>query len=196
MTKDSRKEYLKQYYIKNKDKILEYNKNYSRKFYTENKESILKDKKSRYYDNIIEERQKRLEYYYKNKERIIHSNIKYNRNKRVTDITYKLRTNFSHLVNYYMKLNNSSKNGKSMLKYFDYTLDQLKRHIESQFDNKMSWDNYGSYWHIDHIIPQSILPYTSMEDDNFKKCWDLKNLRPLEKIANIKKGNRLIEDTK
>lgn len=142
MTKDSRKEYLKQYYIKNKDKILEYNKNYSRKFYTENKESILKD------------------------------------------------------VNYYMKLNNSSKNGKSMLKYFDYTLDQLKRHIESQFDNKMSWDNYGSYWHIDHIIPQSILPYTSMEDDNFKKCWDLKNLRPLEKIANIKKGNRLIEDTK
>lgn len=33
-------------------------------------------------------------------------------------------------------------------------------------------------WQIDHIVPQSDLPYTSMEDDNFKKTWTLDNLRP------------------
>ena len=60
----------------------------------------------------------------------------------------------------------------------------------------MSWDNWGPYvkdnktWQIDHIIPQSKLVYTSMEDDNFKKCWALENLRPLESIENIKKGNK------
>jgi hypothetical protein len=60
--------------------------------------------------------------------------------------------------------------------------------LESKFDDKMSWDNYGSYWHIDHIIPQSKLLYNSMEDENFKKCWDLQNLQPLEATANMKKG--------
>lgn len=57
----------------------------------------------------------------------------------------------------------------------------------------MSWENHGIYWHIDHIYPQSLLPYESMEDDNFKKCWTLDNLRPLEKVANMKKGNKIIK---
>ena len=52
----------------------------------------------------------------------------------------------------------------------------------------MSWKNYGVYWHIDHIIPQSDLPYTSMEDDNFKLCWALDNLRPLEAKQNLLDG--------
>lgn len=55
----------------------------------------------------------------------------------------------------------------------------------------MNWDNWGAYWHIDHIYPVSLLPYSSMEEDNFKRCWALDNLRPLEKIANIKKGNKI-----
>lgn len=30
-----------------------------------------------------------------------------------------------------------------------------------------------------------------MEDENFKKCWALNNLRPLKSIDNLKKGNKL-----
>ena len=30
------------------------------------------------------------------------------------------------------------------------------------------------------------------EDDNFKKCWALDNLRPLEALENLKKGNKII----
>ena len=62
----------------------------------------------------------------------------------------------------------------------------------------MSWNNYGKYssnnetWNIDHIIPQSLLPYSSMEEENFKKCWDLSNLRPLKSIENIRKSNKLL----
>lgn len=40
------------------------------------------------------------------------------------------------------------------------------------------------------MVSQSKLPYESLEDENFKKCWSLDNLCPLETIANIKKGNR------
>jgi hypothetical protein len=61
----------------------------------------------------------------------------------------------------------------------------------------MNWDNYGKYeegklkWHIDHIIPHSSFEYTSMNDESFKKCWSLENLRPLEAVENIKKSNKM-----
>lgn len=113
------------------------------------------------------------------------------RNKIKNDPTFKLRKTVSRTVLIYLKKNNSDKNGESITKYLSYTFQDLRDHLESQFDFHMSWENHGKYWHIDHIYPQSKLPYTSMEDENFKKCWDLNNLRPLEKIANIKKGNKI-----
>lgn len=86
---------------------------------------------------------------------------------------------------------------KRVLDYLPYTIDELKNHIESLWKPWMNWKNYGKYnkahntWQIDHIFPQSKLPYNSMDDLNFLKCWSLSNLRPLETIANIKKGNRV-----
>ena len=57
----------------------------------------------------------------------------------------------------------------------------------------MTWDNYGSYWWIDHIKPRSLFKYEKPEDKEFKECWALKNLQPMEKIANIKKGNKIFK---
>jgi len=60
----------------------------------------------------------------------------------------------------------------------------------------MSWENYGLYdkgreiWQINHIIPQSKLPYKDFNDENFKTCWSLSNLQPLETVQNINNGNR------
>jgi len=42
------------------------------------------------------------------------------------------------------------------------------------------------------IYPQSRLPYSSYDDVNFKKAWELSNLRPLWASDNIKKGNRIL----
>ncbi len=53
-------------------------------------------------------------------------------------------------------------------------LTKLKEHLESQFDNKMSWKNYGSYWVLDKIIPLK----SFQSNDEIKKIWALKNLRP------------------
>lgn len=100
---------------------------------------------------------------------------------------FKLRANCSRLIHHALK---DKKNNLSILKFLPYTVEELKRYLESKFDSKMSWDNYGSYWHIDHIVPQSKLPYNSMNDENFIKCWSLSNLQPLEAIQNMKKGAR------
>lgn len=71
----------------------------------------------------------------------------------------------------------------------DYTLKDLTERLESQFDDKMTWGNYGNYWHVDHKKPRSLFKYSSPEDPEFKKCWALENLQPLEKTANFKKSN-------
>ena len=91
-----------------------------------------------------------------------------------------------------LKSSEGSKEGNSTLDTLPYTLSQLKEHLENQFEPWMNWDNQGE-WHIDHIYPQSKLPYDSMTHPNFLKCWALENLQPLEAKENIRKGNRLYE---
>jgi len=83
----------------------------------------------------------------------------------------------------------SKKTGRRWETLVSYTLKELMEHLENHFDEKMNWDNYGSYWHIDHKKPRSLFKYSSPENPEFKKCWALENLQPLEKITNIRKGN-------
>lgn len=129
----------------------------------------------------------------------------WDKNKRRTSPEYKLRRNVMHAI--VASVKNRTYNGKlerlqkAIFDHLPYTSEELIQHIESKWESWMSWDNYGKYdaskntWQIDHIIPQSKLPYESLEDENFKKCWSLGNLQPLETIANIKKGNKIIVST-
>lgn len=69
-----------------------------------------------------------------------------------------------------------------------FTLDQLKTHLERQFKAKMTWSNYGSSWHVDHIVPLSAFTFESTADQEFVAAWSLTNLRPLWKRPNLRKG--------
>jgi len=62
----------------------------------------------------------------------------------------------------------------------------FEKYLEEKFIKGMTWDNYGK-WHIDHIKPDSLFHYKSVDDKEFQECWALKNLQPLEFIENIKK---------
>lgn len=124
------------------------------------------------------------------------------KNLRKSDPNFVIRKSISFFIWKSLKQSKSSKNGESCLDYLNYTIEELKKHFESLFEPWMTWDNYGNYqksiwndddqstwtWQIDHVIPQSNLPYTSMSDDNFKKCWSLDNLRPLSSKQNIVDG--------
>jgi len=76
-----------------------------------------------------------------------------------------------------------------------YTLNDLKNHLEKQFKSRMTWKNYGRYWHIDHRIPVTKFNFDSYNDIGFKECWALDNLQPLTARKNISKGNRYSEPT-
>ena len=88
------------------------------------------------------------------------------------------------------------KNGRRWHDLLGYTTEELIKHLESLFDENMNWSNYGSYWHLDHKKPKSLFKFIIAEDPEFKKCWALENLQPMEKMANLKKGANYKEDKK
>ena len=85
-----------------------------------------------------------------------------------------------------------NKNKKSTFDILNYTVDDLKKHLESKFQPGMSWSNYGE-WEIDHIKPDSLFKYNSTDDEEFKECWALDNLQPLWAKENRSKGNKYEE---
>ncbi len=155
------------------------------KYYAENKDKIKKVSAS---------------YRGNNKDKIKKYKLKYV----VTRLQYDAKYNLDHIIcstihNFIYK--GLLREGKS--KYLEYTLQELKEHLEKQFDSWMNWGNWGRYnhrvwddnepstwtWQIDHIIPLSSFVYSSKDDDSFKTCWNLNNIRPLSSKENNKKGN-------
>jgi hypothetical protein len=115
------------------------------------------------------------------------------------DIVYKLNQNIGN------KLRGIKKDCSKKV-FLNYTMQELKEYLESLFEPWMSWNNYGIYnakkwndndsstwtWQIDHIIPKSTFNYKSVNDDSFKACWSLSNLRPYSAKLNIIEGaNRI-----
>jgi hypothetical protein len=111
---------------------------------------------------------------------------KWMKNRRENSPKFRLDMNFHSLVWWSLK---DKKAGRKWERLAGYTIKDLMEHLEKQFDDKMTWQNYGSYWWVDHIKARSLFKYETAEDPEFKKCWSLENLQPLEKIANIKKSN-------
>ena len=71
-----------------------------------------------------------------------------------------------------------------------FNASDVKIHLEKQFDSKMSWDNYGTYWQIDHKTPISF----AHNEKEVIELFQLDNLQPLEAKENISKSNIIIAD--
>lgn len=104
------------------------------------------------------------------------------------DPHFLLKQHLKHAVWSALKFGSTSQ--RRLFSKLPFTVQELRSHIESQFEPWMSWNNYGE-WHLDHIFPQSKLRYTSLDDPLFLKCWSLSNLRPLRSSENISKAARI-----
>ena len=83
------------------------------------------------------------------------------------------------------------KKGDSIKNILGYSIEELKEHLEHQFEDWMNWDNLGltankekETWQIDHIIPVNTFNIKEIGDEEFRKCWALDNLRPLDSYIN------------
>jgi len=83
-----------------------------------------------------------------------------------------------------------NKNGWHWETLVGYTLTKLKEHLEKTMPNGYTWNDYiKGRLHIDHIIPIRTFTFQTSEDEDFKNCWDLCNLRLLTKEENFKKNS-------
>jgi hypothetical protein len=109
----------------------------------------------------------------------------YDKERKKIDVGYKMLCNLrTRLYQALKKLKKSD----STMKLTGCTLEQLKKHIESKFKDRMSWDNYG-VWHIDHIIPCAQFDLSDPEQQ--KICFHYTNLQPMWGEDNMRKGARL-----
>ena len=119
-------------------------------------------------------------------------------NTKVYQITKNLRVRVYHAI----MSQQAIKSGKT----FDLVgcnVQFLISHLEKQFTEDMSWDNYGrDGWHIDHIIAIDHFDMSNPEQQKIAFHWT--NLQPLwattkialrhgsNKMGNIDKGNKII----
>ncbi len=123
-------------------------------------------------------------YYENNKEK----HKKYFNERLKTNTIFKLSSNVRRRINIFLFLNNITKNNKTF-EIVGCSAELLKEHIEKQFKEGMSWDNYGLYgWHIDHIIP---LSSATTEEEVYKLCH-YTNLQPLWAKENLTKSNKIL----
>lgn len=112
----------------------------------------------------------------------------YEKTKKDSDPSYKLACYTRTAIYTCLKERDITKY-KNTFDLLPYSLEKLINHLESQFKEGMSWENYGE-WHVDHIKPMSSFNIQSPEDGSFQECWSLNNLQPLWGKENLSKGSR------
>jgi len=170
---EKRKEVLRKWQSKNREKTREY----SRKWRMENLEKAkIKGRKAnkKWAMNHPEE---------------IREKGRRDAKRRRNNPKWKLSTNISTEIR--ASLKKYSKANRHWEALVDFTVDQLKAHLEKLFKPGMTWENYGTVWHIDHKVPIAVFNFDRPEHIDFRLCWSLKNLQPLEARKNLSKGAKL-----
>jgi hypothetical protein len=67
----------------------------------------------------------------------------------------------------------------------------LKKWFEYQFEQGMTFENYGE-WHIDHVTPCA--SFDLSKDEDVQKCFHWHNLRPCWKTENLEKSSQIIPE--
>lgn len=176
-------------YEKNKEKYKESGKVYRLK----NKEAKARTDKEYYLKNKEKISKYKKQWALKNSEelKVYKRNWAYNKSK--TNIQYKLSNIIRSRLRSALRCANIKNTSYKHIKYLGCSIEQLKKHIESQFDNTMSWENYTKdTWHIDHILPLSKFDLSKEED--LKIVCHYLNLRPLSATENFIKYNKMPEN--
>jgi len=165
-------------------------KKYKHEWYIENKHRFKEDKIQYNKDHKEEIRAYNKEYYKKNKKVIGKKNKEYILNRLEEDLLFRFKTRLRSNMLSSFKRNNLTKNSRTR-EILCCELDYFKPHIEVQFEEGMSWDNYGE-WVLDHIIPISF----AMTFEEVEQLCSYINYQPLWKKENEKKGNNIFYSDK
>jgi hypothetical protein len=172
------KEYKSEYYLKNKNKILDKSKIY----YEQNKEHVIERVKS-WGDNNQDKIKEYKKSYVKNNRDTINKRMS---ERKKNEPILKLKMLYRSKINKIL----GSKREKTF-ELIGCSPSQLKEYLEKQFLVGMGWENHGLFgWHIDHIIPLS----SAKNKEELKKLCHYTNLQPLWALDNIRKRDKITNE--
>lgn len=193
LNKEKIKSKSKKYYKLHKAKILKEKKKYQKlnkkrirvyqkKYRTAHKNKI-KMVKNRWYGlNKEKVKIKHKKYKKLNKNKILEYKKKYESSRKRIDINFRISKNLRSRLGSAIK--NNQKTG-SAVKDLGCPVDFFKKYIESKFYGKMTWDNWGTYWQLDHIVP--LVNFDLTDRKQFLKAANYKNMQPLTLKDHYKK---------
>jgi len=88
----------------------------------------------------------------------------YKKHRKATDVNYRVRVNLSKRL--YYALGRNYVKSASTIQLLGCDVRFLKSHLEKKFLPTMTWDNYGTLWHIDHILPCASFDLSDHEQQN------------------------------
>lgn len=117
-----------------------------------------------------------------NKENITTYNREYERERKKSDIKFKIlrnvRTRISKLVR---------SKSETTLDIISISLVKFLEWLKMNFTSDMTFENYGSYWHLDHVVPCAWFNMTNPSE--LKMCFHWTNMRPLQVRKNLTKSD-------
>ena len=130
-----------------------------------------------------EERTRNKLHYIENREDIRARKRAYSLHKRKTDPLFKLKENLR--IRLVKAIDREQKTGSAVAD-LGCSIQELKDHLESQFQSGMTWDNWSrDGWHIDHIHPLS--KFDLSDPVQLRQACHYTNLQPLWASDNLAK---------
>jgi len=162
--------YSKKYYIKNRKNILLK----KRRYYRKNRKKLIAKQSSYYVQNLKAIKEYKKKYRRKNKIKIRIAKRHYKYAKRKTDLLFRLKDSLRNRI--YCAVRYNQKSG-SAVKDLGCSISEFKKYTESKFYGKMSWNNWGTIWQLDHIVP--LWKFNLSNRNQFKQAAHYTNLQPL-----------------
>lgn len=161
---------------------------YSRKYYQKNAEERKAFARNYRVENPEKVKAAHAKWMKENPEKL-NSKRRERRAKRVVeDLDWKFRQTLRQRVSKSLK---SNKNSTTEV-YLGATIDTAREHIESLFEEGMSWSNNTTTgWHIDHIIPSNLFDYSNQR--HILASNNYLNLQPLWYHVNTSKQDKYMD---
>jgi hypothetical protein len=167
------------------ENVIIYKKDYSKKYREKNRNELNEYSKEWRIKNKDRMKDQRSLHYKENKERIIKTNYDYCVNRLKSDPLYKLTRGIRALILISFK-NQFTTKSKKTIEILGCSFEEFKIYLESKFDDKMNWENQGTYWHMDHITPIS----SAKTEEDVYRLNHYTNFQPLHWLENLKKSNK------
>ena len=105
--------------------------------------------------------------------------------RRKNDPEFKLAENLRSRLGHAIK--GKSKSKTRQLIGIDF--ETFRKWIDFQLEEGMTKENYGTIWHIDHVLP--LASFNLLDEDELQKAMIWINLRPLTPFKNMEKSNKV-----